>query len=104
MSLLPSTCHEVAPYSALEAAAAGKPVIGSEIGGIPEIVADGETGLLVAPGDPRALAAAMKRLWHDPVVASRLGAEAAVRVRRDHSLAHAAGQHLSLYGEVIAAA
>jgi glycosyltransferase involved in cell wall biosynthesis len=104
MSLLPSTCHEVAPYGALEAAAAGKPVIGSEIGGIPEIVADGETGLLVAPGDPGALAAAMRRLWHDPVVASRLGAEAAVRVRRDHSLAGAARRHLCLYGELIAAA
>ena len=104
MSLLPSTCHEVAPYGALEAAAAGKPVIGSAIGGIPEIVADGTTGLLVPPGDPAALAAAMKRLWHDPDAAAALGAQAALRIRRDHSLARAARQHLSLYRAVIGAA
>jgi glycosyltransferase involved in cell wall biosynthesis len=104
MSLLPSTCHEVAPYSALEAAAAGKPVIASAVGGIPEIVADGTTGLLVPPGDPGALAAAMKRLWHDPDAAAGLGAQAALRVRRDHSLPRAARQHLSLYEELIGAA
>jgi glycosyltransferase involved in cell wall biosynthesis len=103
MSLLPSTCHEVAPYAALEAAAAGKPVIGSDIGGIPEIVADGKTGLLVAPGDPEALAAAMRLLWHDPALAAGLGVQAAVRVRREHSLPRAAQQHLSLYRQVLAA-
>jgi glycosyltransferase involved in cell wall biosynthesis len=103
MSLLPSTWNEVAPYAAIEAAAAGKPVIGSDIGGIPEIVADGKTGLLVAPGDPEALAAAMRLLWHDPALAAGLGAQAALRVRREHSLPHTAQQHLSLYRQVLAA-
>jgi glycosyltransferase involved in cell wall biosynthesis len=103
MSLLPSTCHEVAPYAALEAGAAGKPVIGSDVGGIPEIVADGKTGLLVAPGDPEALAAAMRLLWHDPALAAGLGVQAALRVRREHSLPRAAQQHLSLYRQVLAA-
>src|SRR5262249_38844878 len=86
MSLLPSTCQEVGPYAALEAGAAGKPVVGSRIGGIPELVADGETGLLVDPGDPVALAGAMRRLWHDPALAAGLGVRAKLRVRRDHSL------------------
>jgi glycosyltransferase involved in cell wall biosynthesis len=103
MSLLPSTCNEVAGYAALEAAAAGKPVIGSDIGGIPEIVADGKTGLLVPPGDPGALAAAMRLLWHDPALAAGLGAQGALRVRREHSLPRAAQQHLSLYRQVLAA-
>jgi glycosyltransferase involved in cell wall biosynthesis len=103
MSLLPSTCHEVAPYAAIEAGAAGKPVIGSDIGGIPEIVADGKTGLLVAPGDPEALAAAMRLLWHHPALAAGLGVQAALRVRREHSLPRAAQQHLTLYRQVLAA-
>lgn len=50
-SVVPSTCRENTPYSIVESLAAGIPVIGSEVGGIPELVQDGKTGFLFAPGD-----------------------------------------------------
>ncbi len=60
--------------AALEAMAAGLPVVASSAGGIPEVVEDGETGLLVPPGDPAALAEAIRRILGDPPLAARLGA------------------------------
>ena len=58
--VLPSICYENQPFSILEAFAAGKPVIASDLGGITELVKHGERGLLVKPGDPQALAEAMR--------------------------------------------
>jgi rhamnosyl/mannosyltransferase len=58
----------------VEAMACATPVVGSEVGGIPHVVTDGETGLLVPPGDPAALAAACRRLLEDTALADRLGA------------------------------
>jgi glycosyltransferase involved in cell wall biosynthesis len=57
----------------IEAMAAGKPVVATAAGGVPEIVTDGETGLLVPPGEPAALAAAIRRLLIDPCLRERLG-------------------------------
>lgn len=59
----------------LEALRFERPVVGSDIGGIPDIIVDGETGLLCPPGDERALAAAIGRLIEDPALARRLAAE-----------------------------
>jgi glycogen(starch) synthase len=58
----------------LEAMAAGKPVIASRVGGVPEIVADGETGILVEPENPDALSAVIRRLAGDGSLKRRLGA------------------------------
>ncbi len=60
-TVLPSECYENGPLALLESFAAGVPVVGSDIGGIPEHIDDGRDGLLFAPGDPAALAAAMRR-------------------------------------------
>ncbi|MEO8667040.1 MAG: glycosyltransferase family 4 protein, partial [Bauldia sp.] len=68
---------------ALEAAQMGRPVVAAAIGGLPEIVIDGETGLLVAPDDPPALAGAIATLLDDPQRADRLG-EAARRRALEH--------------------
>jgi len=57
--------------------AAGRPVVASAVNGIPEIVKDGETGFLVEPGDPSALAAAIRRLADDPDLRARMGEAAA---------------------------
>jgi glycosyltransferase involved in cell wall biosynthesis len=57
----------------IEAQLLGKPVIASRVGGIPEIIADGETGLVVAPKDWQALAQAMVTILEDPVLAERMG-------------------------------
>ena len=58
---------------AIEAQFLGKPVIASRVGGIPEIIADGETGLLVEPEDSRGLADAMVLLLDDAQLADRMG-------------------------------
>jgi glycosyltransferase involved in cell wall biosynthesis len=73
--LVPSTCFEGAPRSLLEAYAAGVPVIASRIGGLPELVEEGVTGLLVDPNEPEKWADAMDRLGGDDE-ASRMGLEA----------------------------
>jgi glycosyltransferase involved in cell wall biosynthesis len=73
--LVPSTWFEGAPRSLLEAYAAGVPVVASRIGGLPELVEDGVTGLLVDPNEPAKWADAMARLGGDDE-ASRMGLEA----------------------------
>ena len=82
---VPSTQPDPLPNAALEAAAAGCCVVASAHGGLPEILADGVTGLLVAPGDPAALAAALAELAADPAQRERLGAAAAQDARRRFS-------------------
>lgn len=71
----PSVCHENFPFSVMEMLALGKPVVGSDIGGIPELVRDGETGFLFPAGDAHALADRMRRLAADAALAARLGQE-----------------------------
>jgi glycosyltransferase involved in cell wall biosynthesis len=78
-TVAPSLWPEPFGLVALEAAAAGKPTVASDIGGLRDIVADGETGFLVPPGDRAALAAAMQRLIADEGLRQRLGAGAKER-------------------------
>lgn len=80
--VVPSVWADPCPTVALEAMAQGRPVIASAGGGLPEIVGDGETGLLVAPGDAIALRAAMARLLDDPDLRERMGTRGRERVRR----------------------
>jgi glycosyltransferase involved in cell wall biosynthesis len=75
-SILPDAC----PTVAMEAMAMGRPVVASRIGGLPEIVRDGETGLLVAPGDWSTLRGAIQCLLDDPARRERMGALAKQRV------------------------
>ena len=69
--------------SALEAMAAGKPVVASSVGGLREVVVHGETGLLVPPGDPDALAEALKSLFEDPERARKMGEAGRARIRAE---------------------
>ena len=64
----------------IEAGCRGRAVVGSRVGGIPDVVADGKTGLLVPPADAVALAEALERVLSDRPLAERLGAEARIRV------------------------
>ena len=83
--VVPSKRPDPLPNSAIEAAAAGVPVVAAAHGGLPEIVRDGETGVLVPPGDPAALAAAPRCLADDPAL--RAAWESAQRpTRRSASL------------------
>ena len=70
------------PTAIKEAAALGTPVVATRVVGIPELVADGETGLLVPPNDPEALSTAIARLLDDPEFADRLAAAGRARAER----------------------
>lgn len=85
--VLPSR-NEGMGRAAVEAQAAGIPVVASRVGGIPDVVADGETGLLVAPEDPEALARALATLATDPVRRTRMG-KAAREWVKEHLTAEA---------------
>ena len=73
--VLPSAWENL-PHTVVEALAVGCPVIATAVGGVPEVVRDGENGLLVAPGDPEALAAAIGRFFGDHELRDRLSASA----------------------------
>jgi glycosyltransferase involved in cell wall biosynthesis len=79
IGLAPSRWREPFGIVIIEAMAGGSPVIASHVGGIPEIVIDGETGFLIPPGDAAALRAALARLIHDPVLCRTMGAAARQR-------------------------
>jgi glycosyltransferase involved in cell wall biosynthesis len=71
--VLASYANEGVPQALLQALAMAKPVVATNTGGIPEVVVPGETGLLVPPRDPRALAQAMFRLLQDATLREDLG-------------------------------
>ncbi len=69
------------PIAILEAMAAGLPVVATRVGGIPEVVEDGRTGLLVEPGDPPALSAALERLVSEVVTRKEMGQQGRERAK-----------------------
>jgi glycosyltransferase involved in cell wall biosynthesis len=81
-AVLPSICLDACPTTVLEAMASGRPVIATTTGGIVDMIADGENGLLVPPGDEDKLAEAMARLLNDADLRARLAAGAAERIQR----------------------
>jgi glycosyltransferase involved in cell wall biosynthesis len=80
-TVAPSVWPESFGMVALETAKAGKPIVASDIGGLRDIVLDGETGLLVPAGDPDRLGDALRRLTADGAMRERMGAAAAARAR-----------------------
>jgi glycosyltransferase involved in cell wall biosynthesis len=77
-----SSAWENFPHTLVEALAVGTPAIATDVGGVAEIVTDGENGLLVPPGDPEALAAAIRRFLDDAALRERLTAAAAPSAER----------------------
>ena len=88
------------PVVLLEAMAHARPVVATPVGGTPELVVDGETGLLVPPRDPEALAAALQRLLEDPDLARRLGEAGRTRVAERFTAAAQTRRILELYDEL----
>ena len=84
----------------LEAMACGTAVVGSRTGGIPEVVADGETGLLVPAGEPEPLAAALNTLLSDPDRAAAMGQAGRKRAVAEFGWAAIAAQTADLYAEL----
>jgi glycosyltransferase involved in cell wall biosynthesis len=98
--VLPSRWYENQPMALLEAMALGVPVIGTDIGGIPELIDAGHTGLLVPVDDPVALAAAMRHLMTDSPAARAMG-----DAGRERALAvHAPSVHLPQLEDIYASA
>jgi len=85
----------------LEAMACGTAVVGSRVGGIPEVVAHGETGLLVPPGDPPALARAINALVTDERRAAEMGRLGRKRAASDFGWDNIAAQTAALYAELV---
>lgn len=98
--ILPSL-WEGLPNALLEAMALGLPVIASSVDGVPEAVADGRNGLLVPPGNPQALAAALRRLVLDPDLRSRLGAAARQTVAERFGLIRMMADYESALGAAV---
>jgi glycosyltransferase involved in cell wall biosynthesis len=78
--------REGIPVALMEAMASGRPVVASRLSGIPELVADGESGLLVEPRDAEGLARAVERLLGDEGLRRRLGAAGRTKVEREFDL------------------
>ena len=95
---LPSIWYENGPYAALELMARGMPLIASAIGGLPELVRDGETGLLFPPGDADALADRINRLCRNPALGRELGLRARDFIGRKCGAADYADKLFGLYG------
>ncbi len=96
--VVPSECHENAPLALLEAYAAGRPVIGSRIAGIPELVREDETGMLYPVGDVTALADTLARAAALPDGRiSAMGAAARAWVEKDFNAAVYLERQLALY-------
>jgi glycosyltransferase involved in cell wall biosynthesis len=102
--LLFASRTEGMPGSIIEAGVAGLPVVGVALTGVPEVVDDGVTGLLVPPGDHAGLRAAVGRLLEEERLRSSLGRAARARCLERHGIAPVAGAYRSLYEDVVQAA
>jgi glycosyltransferase involved in cell wall biosynthesis len=98
--VVPSVWFETFPLVLGEAMSHGIPVIASRIGGLPELVREGATGLLVEPGNAADLAQKITRLWEDPGLARRLGAGARAFIEAECSEATFVDRIHAVYAEV----
>jgi glycosyltransferase involved in cell wall biosynthesis len=99
--VVPSECNENAPLALLEGYAAGRPVIGSRMAGIPELVREGETGALFAAGEVEALAASLERFAELPDTRlAEMGAAGRRWVEQDFTAASYRDRLLALYGSL----
>jgi len=96
-----SSDSEGMPVSLMEAGACGVPAVAPAVGGIPELIADGETGILTPPGSAVALADALEWLLRSPAFARRLGVAARRRIQEQFSLSRQVDSLLSLWTELL---
>jgi N-acetyl-alpha-D-glucosaminyl L-malate synthase BshA len=98
--LLPSE-HESFGLAALEAMSCGLPVVASSIGGLPEVIEDGETGFLFDPHDVGGMSDVILRLFRDEEWRRTVGLKARERAKRDFGKDKIVGQYVSLYEELL---
>jgi len=97
-----SSDHEGSPLSVMEYMEAARPVVATNVGGIPDLVVDGVTGILVPPRDPTALAAAISGLLDDPDLRRRLGEAGRARRRSEFDISNTVQRIEDLYEELYA--
>jgi glycogen(starch) synthase len=100
--LMPSRFREPFGMVAVEAALVGRPIIASRVGGLPEVVIDGETGILVDRDDPPELARRLVEIVSDPALASRIGERARAVTLQRFSIAANAAAYDVLYRKLLA--
>jgi glycosyltransferase involved in cell wall biosynthesis len=100
--VLPSA-NEGTPVSVIEALAAGRPVVATRVGGVPDVIRSGAGGILVEPGDTRALAAALGSLARDPDRRARMGAEGRANVLSRYAVERLVDDVDRLYRSLLAA-
>jgi glycosyltransferase involved in cell wall biosynthesis len=101
MVVFPTRCYEGFPTVLLEAMSYGLPVVCSHIGGLPEIVDDGITGLLYEPGNVDELADRIRTLWQNSALCQKLGEAGLRKVREDYSAERLLDRLLEIYEKVI---
>lgn len=101
-ALVVSSDNEGTPVSAIEAMAAGCPVAATRVGGLPDLITDGETGVLVPPRDAERLANAVTRILSDGEFAQSLGSKATSAIRRRFGVKRLIGDIDRLYCELLA--
>lgn len=87
--------------AAIEAMACGKPVVGTRVGGLGEVIDHEETGLLVEPDDPEGLAVAILRILKDDILAERLGTQARCKVEAEYDWARVARRTVGIYERLV---
>ncbi len=97
-----SSHFEGMPLAVMELMAAGKPVVATAVGGVPDLVGDGVHGLLVPPGDPDALAGALGALLRDPPRRTALGEAGRERQRREFDFSAMVRRLEQRYEELLA--
>lgn len=100
--VVPSVCYEGFPMSVVEAMAHGRPVIASRIGGIPEIVEDGVTGLLCEPGNADDLAEKIRYLWDRPELCRQMGEAGRDKAALEYNKARYYERLMAIYQDAIA--
>jgi glycosyltransferase involved in cell wall biosynthesis len=101
-TVVPSEWYENCPMSILESFAVGRAVVATRIGGLPELVSDEVTGLLVEPGSPDMLASAIGRLWHNREIGAEMGRRAQAAARERFSLHRQTEVLVELYSTLTA--
>jgi glycosyltransferase involved in cell wall biosynthesis len=92
-----TSANEGTPVAAIEALAAGRPVVATRVGGVAAVVEEGESGFLAEAGDASALAAALARLARDPALRERMGRRGAERMRELYATERMVGEIEALY-------
>ena len=99
--VVPSECYENCPMVVLEAMAMGKPVIGSRMGGIPEQIDDGRTGLLFEMANADELTEKMRLLAENPEMRKKMGVAARKKVEEEYSLGAHCTKLMKIYEELL---